>query len=552
VPWLWHTRQHDLTLVQVVLDNARDAPDELALEMDDERWSWALLATQMRRVAHSLTQRGIGAGNVVVLLGTGSPSYIAAVLGIAATGAVASLVNPHLRGQPLRHAVTVSAARMVVVESPLQSHLDHADCSLASLFDTPAPADWSLPKLSAQADFVYIFTSGTTGLPKPCRVSHARAMMAGASFGPLVMGLGPTDKLYCTSPLYHASGLLIGAGSCIVTRTPMALRPHFSASAFWSDVRRYQATAMLYIGELCRYLVNAPPCADERDNTIRIAVGNGMSADVWERFAQRFDIPAIREFYGATEAPGAIINFSGKVGSVGRMPLRRLLPMMLIRYDAEHGTHVRDERGRCQPCAPGQVGELVVRLPDNPASAITEFRGYTSDEDSERKIIGDVLRSGDRYYRSGDLLRCDEDGFFYFVDRIGDTFRYKGENVSTSEVAAVLGQATDIGELTVVGVRVPGIEGRAGLAALVCPDGFDASGFSRATASLPWYAQPRFVRVLDRLPATATHKIRKTALADEGVDPSHIEDALFVRSGDSYVPLTPARWRAIVSGQLRI
>jgi fatty-acyl-CoA synthase len=553
-PWLWRSRQRGTNWIDIVLINAREDPTGLAIETEDAQTTWGDLANQMKSVARALETQGVGEGDVVALVATGSPRYIALVLGIAACGAVASLINPHLRGEPLAHAVRASTPRLVIADGARAACLADVDVKAiapAPLFE--GPAEFTPRRMPPNSDFVYIFTSGTTGWPKPCRVTHARALLAGASFGPLVLELGAGDKIYNALPLYHASGLLIAAGSCIVTRTPMFLRPHFSASAFWRDVKRYRCTAFIYIGEMCRYLVSAEPSDDERNNPLRIAAGNGLRADVWERFAERFDIATIREYYGATEAPGALVNWSGEVGSIGRLPLRRLAPMILVRYDAETGDHPRNDLGRCMACGPEEVGELLVKLPEKEAvTAMTDYRGYTDDEASARKILHDVFHPGDRFYRSGDLMRYDPDGFFFFVDRIGDTFRFKGENVSTSEVADVLAKRSGIEQLCVVGVQVPGIEGRAGLAAVVCPDGFDVDSFAKAAADLPGYARPRFVRLLDELPATSTHKIRKVAIADDGVDPTRVDDPIYVSDGDSYVPLTETRWHDIVAGEVRL
>jgi fatty-acyl-CoA synthase len=298
--------------------------------------------------------------------------------------------------------------------------------------------------------------------------------------------------------------------------------------------------------------VNSPPAPEERNNPIRIAVGNGLRADVWPEFQRRFDIPAIREFYGATEAPGAIFNVTGKVGSIGRVPVRRFTPMRLVRYDVDRDEHLRGAGGFCIECGPGEVGELIVRLKENPASPITEFKGYTDPEATRRKILEGVFEKGDRWYRSGDLLRHDDDGFFYFVDRIGDTYRWKGENVSTAEVAEVLARSPGVLEATVAGVQVPGMEGQAGLCAVVCSDGFDASGFWRTAQELPGYAQPRFVRVVERMSTTGTFKIQKTQLRHEGVDPTRLGDPLYLRTDDGYQRLTPELWREVTAGELRL
>jgi fatty-acyl-CoA synthase len=567
LPWLIRARAgRDESLLKIALEHAESNPFGLAFEMDDVRLSWRELDELTSKLAHVLTELGVRKGDVVGLLGANSPLYLAIVLGVSRVGATAALINNHLKGHPLSHAVRVSTARIVLVQkrfeavlaerSDLREQLEHVVSfdggELEKRLDAAPNVVFSRVRVEASSDFVYIYTSGTTGLPKPCRVTHARSILAGAAFGPMMFEFKPGDKLYCALPLYHSNALLIGAGACIMTQTPMALRESFSASAFWRDVQRYRATAMIYIGELCRYLVNSAPSPEEKDNPLQVAVGNGLRADVWEAFQKRFDVPRIREFYSATEAPGIIFNFTGKVGSIGRVPFRRFSAMKLIRYDVETDTVVRDARGLCIECGPNEVGELVIRLPEKPRSGLSDFKGYTDPTATEKKILRDVLGKGDKYFRSGDLLRFDELDNFFFVDRIGDTYRWRGENVSTAEVAEVLGAVPGVREVTVSGVPVPGSEGQAGLAAVVCDGQFDAGAFWRVAQELPGYAQPRFVRILEQLQKTGTMKIQKTNLRSEGVDPTQVADPMYLRQESGYVPLTPELWRKVAEGNVRL
>lgn len=556
----------DFTLLKVLLENAERSPGGLAYEMDDERLTWWDAADQTSRIAHVLADAGVTRGDVVALLGANSPTYMTATLGITRIGATAALINNHLEGQPLSHAIKSAGAKVAIVEEPyaeavrsredLKDQLDHLlvfkngdlEEKMASASSTPFPR----VQVAAGDDFVYIYTSGTTGLPKPCKVTHARAVNAGNFFGSVCFAFGPGDKLYCALPLYHSTAMLLGASGCVMMQTPMAMRASFSASQFWHDIQRYRATTMLYIGELCRYLVNTKPVQAEKNNPIRVAVGNGMRPDVWEEFQRRFDIPLIREFYGATEAPGLIVNLSGKVGSIGRVPFRSLGPMKLIRYDVDDDEHVRDAQGFCIECGAEEVGELIFRLEDQPRTAASEFRGYTDEAATKKKVLTDVFEKGDKYYRSGDLLRFDDNNFFYFVDRIGDTFRWKGENVSTAEVADVIGQAPSVKECTVTSVKVPGNEGQAGLCAVVTHGEFDPDEFWKAAQELPAYAQPRFVRVLDRLVTTGTFKIQKTQLRSEGIDPERVSDPIYLRRDDGYVRMTTALWKDVTEGRARL
>jgi fatty-acyl-CoA synthase len=585
-PWLARTFVGG-TLESAARKHAREKPHATAFLHDDTRWTWADLDRRTSAVAWTLERAGAARGDVIALLGPNAPDYFGWVLGATRAGVTAALVNTHLEGRPLHHAITSAKARLVIVhaslveplralresghalppihvygarssadgsveqQKQLQHHHEHdADAAIAHAPSSPYPP----APTTDEGDFVYIYTSGTTGLPKPCRISHGRAVMAGAGFGHVVFELGEGDVLYSVLPLYHASALMLGGGACLTTGTPMALRDGFSARAFWPDVHRYRATAMIYIGELCRYLLASPEHPLEKNSPLRIAAGNGLRPDVWPGFQSRFGIPVIREFYAATEAPGFIVNLTGRVGAVGHVPLRRTGWMTLVRYDVETGEHLRDERGFYVPCERGEVGELLVRLPERPLTPATEYRGYTDPDATQKKVLTDVFVKGDRYFRSGDLLRFDEDDYFYFVDRIGDTYRWKGENVSTAEVADVLTSAPGVTEATVVGVRVPGHEGQAGLAAIVLESGatFDAQGFWKAAQELPSYAQPRFVRVISAMQTTGTFKIQKNGLRHEGVDPNVVNDPLFVRGETGYVPLDVPRWHEVVDGRFRL
>jgi fatty-acyl-CoA synthase len=573
------------SLLDMVAHHAERDPHGLALEMDDVRMSWQSLVQTTSRIAHVLAGSGVKQGDVVALMGTNSPFYVAAILGISRLGATAALVNHHLEGRPLAHALSTSKARVGLFERRFRERVDglaEIDASLptrwiyAETGDRAARASsgdaghpnaevdfdaamnrapfWTFPaaKVHRDDDFVYIYTSGTTGLPKPCRISHSRALMAGAAFGAVMFEFEPGDKLYCALPLYHASALLLGAGACLATGTPMAIRESFSARAFWPDVKRYGATAMIYIGELCRYLLGAPPSPDERGHRLRVAVGNGMRPDVWTPFQERFGIEKIREFYAATEAPGFLVNLSGRVGSVGRMPLAGMGWLSIVKYDVDQDAHVRGAGGFCVECGPDEPGELLVRLPKLLQVGAFEFRGYTDADATKKKVLTDVFEPGDRYFRSGDLLRRDADGFYYFVDRIGDTYRCKGENVSTAEVADVLSRAAGVVEVTVVGVQIPAIEGQFGLAAVVVEGDLDVEAFQEVAKELPSYAKPRFVRVLGELEKTGTFKVQKGTLKKEGADPARVRDRLYVWDTTRYVPLTEAIYEEIIAGTRRL
>jgi fatty-acyl-CoA synthase len=557
-------------------------PERPFVVFEDRRMTYGELNRAANRVAHWAGAAGLRRGSVAALLMENRPEFLATWAGLAKLGVTAALLNTNLTGRALRHALAAARADHLVLgsecverfataagelERPLQVWVDRdpaegagaappagardLGAALAATAETN-PESSVREDLRAGDDLFYIYTSGTTGLPKAARFSHLRFLATG-ELTAWAIGLGPSDVHYCALPLYHTAGGVMVVGSVLAAGATLALRRRFSASRFWDDVRRFGATRFQYIGEVCRYLMQQPPRSDDRDHAVRVIVGNGLRVDLWEPFQRRFGIERVVEFYGATEGNAPIINLENKVGSVGRYPFAWMSNARLIRFDVETETHPRDAGGLCIPCAPGEVGELVGRIPDRADSARGRFEGYTSEEDTRRKILRDVLAKGDAWFRSGDLLRQDEEGFFYFVDRVGDTFRWKGENVSTEEVAAALTGLPGLHMATVYGVRVEGAEGRAGMAALLLEDGapFDPAAFHRHVSErLPSYAAPLFVRILADVELTGTFKLRKVRLQEEGYDPERVADPLFVRddAAQRFVPLTRELLDEIRSG----
>lgn len=514
---------------------AHEQPDALCCEQDEERVTYGDMRARARRAAHALVERGVHPGDVVALIAGSSPSYLATLLAIGYAGGVAALLNPDLRGEPLNHALTSVAPRLTLLEA-----------SLAELF-APGP-ELVAPLADPNGDFVLIFTSGTTGLPKPCRVRHERARAAATIFGSVAFEFRPGDKLYCALPLHHSSALLIGIGAALVAGVPVALRRKFSASEFASDLVRYGATATLYVGDVCRALVHSPPSAEEARVRLRVAVGNGLEAHVWREFARRYGNPAIREFYASTEAPAAIVNLTNTVGSLGHVPFEKKRGFRLARLDDERRELQRDERGRAMPAAVDEPGELLFRVYPSATDPHGAFRGYTDRAASDARLARDVFEVGDCYFRSGDLLRRDRSGYFYFVDRLGDGFRWKGENVSALEVERVLDARLGFPGVSVFGVAVPGYPGRAGFAEVVARE-LDAAQFAHAAAELPVHARPCFVRVVPAFDLTSSFKVKKHRLdlADAvGKEP------MWVRQNGSYVVLTVELWNDLCRGQARL
>jgi fatty-acyl-CoA synthase len=568
-------RDRSLTLPALIERLAERYGDAPALLFTDAVLSYRGLAAACHRYARWGLARGLGPGDTVCLVMANCPDYLAIWLGLCGIGATVALINTNLRGELLAHSLNLVAPRYVIVGASLGepvcairpllapgvecwvsgsgADLPRLDVAVAALpGDALRAGERHAPSLGDRA--LYIYTSGTTGLPKAANVSHFRLMQWSHWFAGL-MDVQPADRMYDCLPLYHSVGGVVATGATLVGGGAVVLRERFSASGFWKDVCEERCTLFQYIGELCRYLLACPPQPEESRHALRLACGNGLRADVWREFQQRFHVPQILEYYAATEGNFSLYNCEGRPGAIGRIPpfLAHRLPVALVRFDPDAQAPARDAMGRCVRCAAQEPGEALGQiLSENGA---TRFEGYTDVAASASKIVRDVFAPGDSWYRTGDLMRQDEQGFFYFVDRVGDTFRWKGENVSTTEVAAVIAACPGVADAAVYGVNVPGAEGRAGMAAVVAAPDFDLGELRRAlVARLPDYARPLFLRIVSTLELTGTFKLRKQELMLEGYDPARVRDALYIDDAmrSAYVPLDGELHGRLAAGKLRV
>jgi fatty-acyl-CoA synthase len=356
--------------------------------------------------------------------------------------------------------------------------------------------------------------------------------------------------------MYHSVGGVVATGAALVNGGSVLIRQRFSASRFWDDVVECDCTLFQYIGELCRYLINSAPHHRETEHRIRLCCGNGLRPEVWEKFKRRFRIPQILEFYAATEGNFSLYNCEGKPGAIGRIPsfLAHRFPAVLIKCDIRTGEPVRSSEGFCVPCSANETGEAIGKILDDSGRAC-QFEGYSDKDASDRKILRNVFVNGDAWFRTGDLMRKDERGYFYFVDRVGDTFRWKGENVSTTEVAETVSACPGVIEAVVYGVMIPGTEGRAGMAAVITSRDFDMAAFRQHLAvRLPEYARPLFLRVLEEIEMTPTFKPKKQDLAREGYDPAVTADAIYFndRVSQSFVKVDAMLYERLQTGDMRL
>jgi fatty-acyl-CoA synthase len=521
---------------------------------------------------------GLESGDSVALFMANCAEYLAAWLGLTRLGVVVALINSQLAGEVLAHSIEIAHPKLLIVGAELAPRVaairarlapslrckvfgsavrDFAslDAEVGAVSAEPLQSSEHEP-VSIDATALYIYTSGTTGLPKAAKVSHYRLMQWSHWFAGL-MDTQPSDRMFNCLPLYHSVGGVVATFATLVNGGAVVIRPRFSASDFWRDVREQQCTLFQYIGELCRYLVNSPHQPSETEHSLRIACGNGLRPEVWVAFQSRFRIPRILEYYASTEGNFSLYNCEGHPGAIGRIPpfLANRLPVALLRFDVDKSEPRRNADGLCERCEANEVGEAVGLMPGSAAERAGRFEGYADREASDRKVLRNVLKHGDSWYRTGDLMRRDERGFYYFVDRVGETYRWKGENVSTAEVLTVLTASRGVVEGVVYGVAVPGADGRAGMAALVVNSDFDLAAFrDDVAARLPPYARPVFLRLLSSLEATGTFKPRKQDLVQAGFDPQRIDEPLYFDDPKSrrYVVLDRHHYAAIADGSLRI
>ena len=581
---LAHTPSQNYTVADRFEERAAEQGDRPFLVFAKRMYSYAEVNRRANRIAHAAHELGLRTGDVAALMMENRPEFIITWLGLAKLGVTTALVNSQVSGKPLSHALEVVEGNTLFVGSECLNRLDDIATSFWTGWqvlicpdpgvdgvraddETPPtgrpdswmsmddivpenrvngecenpPSAWR-EKLKAGEDLFHIFTSGTTGLPKAARLSHMRFLGVGDGMS-AIAEYGPDDVLYCVLPLYHGAGGMVVVSCALTHGARIVLRRKFSVSAFWNDVRENGVTATQYIGEICRYLLNRPATAEDRDHKLRTMMGAGLGPDIWAEFQDRFGIERILEGWSSTEANTSLINLDNRLGSCGRVPYRDLHNARLIQFDVETEAHPKNDAGFCIECEVGDVGEMIGMIPDLPDSGAGRFEGYTDADATEQKILRNVFAEGDAWYRSGDLLRRDEDDYYYFVDRIGDTFRWKSENVSTQEVSEALGGFSGLEIANVYGVAVPGMPGRAGMAALVMAPNtdFDPKSFYEFAAErLPKYAMPVFVRLMNKPDMTTTFKLRKVDLQRAGYGAGVGDDLLFVcdEAAGTYVEAT--------------
>uniref|UniRef100_A0A1L8D6D8 Very long-chain fatty acid transport protein n=1 Tax=Plutella xylostella TaxID=51655 RepID=A0A1L8D6D8_PLUXY len=582
--------RQDATVAELFTRRAERHPDAPCfIVVGDRTWTFKEIAAKSNQVSRVMQEQlSLKRGDVVCVFMPNCAEYVWTWLGVAKLGGVSALINSNLRHKPLLHCIQVAKAKAVVFSDALADSFcvrilkeisstaiaeirDQLppELKLFQLYDTPSAGVINLAaemekhppiypivteKLHYKDTLLYIYTSGTTGMPKAAVLPNSKYLLVMVATVHM-LGLKSTDRMYNSLPLYHTAGGVVGTGAALVDGIPSVLRPKFSASNYWTDCLKYECTVAQYIGEMCRYLLAQPPRPTDAQHRVRIMVGNGMRPAIWQQFVQRFKVSQINEIYGATEGNANIINVDNTLGAVGFLPKllpQSLLPIALVRAD-EQGQLLRGPDGFCMRCQPNEPGMFIGLIAQGNASR--EYYGYVDKTDSNKKLMRDIFAKGDAAFISGDILVADELGYLYFRDRTGDTYKWKGENVATAEVEDAMAGALDQRSSVVYGVSIPQTEGRAGMAAIADPArGLDLARLaSHLDDSLPSYARPLFLRILNDIEITGTFKLKKMQYQKEGFDPEVIKDPLYFRAGGgAFEPITAQLFNDICNGRVKL
>ena len=555
---------NNLSILNFFETNVKKYPNELAFIFKDESITWLEADKKVSQYGAFLQAQGIEKGDCFALLMDNCPDFLMLLLAAHRIGAIAALINTTVTGEGLKHVVTIVDAKAAILGA---SHLEKFKASMPEteldalklylVNDSQKVPEGYVDINEASKDSknvqafplqikdigMYIYTSGTTGLPKAALITNGRAVktsFAGQFFG---FRAKQKDILYLTLPLYHATGLLWSWAGCLRAGATTVIKERFSASEFWPDVRKHKVTMFGYVGELCRYLMNVPPNEEDKNHQLRVISGNGLRPDIWEKFQSRFNIPKIRELYGATEGVGALVNTHGRPGMVGHY----MRGSLVVKCDQESGEPIKNADGFCESVEVGETGLFISEL-----SKLATFEGYLDKQASNKKIMTDVMEEGDRWFNSGDLLTRHENNWLSFADRVGDTYRWKSENVSTMEVAAIINKYAEVLDSNVYGVEVKSAEGKAGMALLNVTDDFDFEVFSdHISKNLNAFQLPYFLRTTEVMKTTGTFKHQKEDLKKQGFDPALIEDKLYFYQKGNYVEINQDLYERIQSGEER-
>ncbi|BES89298.1 fatty acid transport protein [Nesidiocoris tenuis] len=575
---VWKISRNNLSIGHIFRNNAAKHPRKICFVFEDKEWTFAEMEEFSNKIANLFRSHGLRKGDTVGLMLENRPEYVGIWLGLSKIGVITALINFNLRQNSLQHSISVAQCQALIFGEEFTDAIkeimttlggvrlysfnpgqvrhpqgDIGELQLNALLkeSSSSPTDIDVGFLDKM---LYIYTSGTTGLPKAAVITHARYVFLAGAISYLLW-FKSIDRFYTPLPLYHTAGGAMSVGQAIVYGSTVVIKKKFSASAYFEDIAKYKCTVAQYIGEMCRYLLATSPKPTDTQHSLRMVFGNGLRPQIWTEFVERFNIAQVGEFYGATEGNANIVNIDSTVGAIGFVSriIPSVYPVSVIKVNQVTGEPIRGPNGLCVLCKPDEPGVFIGKIiPSNPARA---YLGYVNEKESEKKIVTDVFSKGDSAFISGDLVVYDEFGYIFFKDRTGDTFRWKGENVSTSEVEGVVSNLVDFKDCVVYGVEIPGAEGRAGMAAIVDKElninmSKLADGLKKA---LPAYARPIFIRIIHQLEMTGTYKMKKYDLQKDGFNPRKVLDQIFfLGTTGTYDLLTPEMYNQIVTGKIRL
>ncbi|GAA6064281.1 hypothetical protein JCM10212_000947 [Sporobolomyces blumeae] len=566
---------------------------------DGHTLSFNQVNLEVNRLAHWLLSQGLERGDSLAVYLPNKPAYPILWLACLAIDVIPAFINYNLVGDGLVHCVNVATPKIIIYDSDLAASISDVASTLASKNPSIKFVRWIdvytksfsggsdekpaianeirldpdvLGRMSGkripndrrngitwQSPCVYIYTSGTTGLPKAATVTHGRTA-TGMRVWTKHNGFNRKSRIYTPMPLYHSTASILAIAVSWNAQSCVVIGRKFSASSFWNEVRASNANVIQYVGEVLRFLLAVPPSPRDKDHQVEMAYGNGCRPDVWTAFRNRFGVRVISEFFASSEGNGSLLNYNANdfgAGAVGRegilVSAAQRNKQVIVRVDPLTEEPFRDDHGHCVRADANEPGELILFI--DMTSPHLAFAGYHGNEaGTNKKILMDVFKKGDAWFRTGDLLRRDPDGLYYFCDRLGDTFRWKSENVATTTVAEALGAVVE--HPNVYGVLVPSHEGRAGCAAVPRQQAaIDWDKVSQhVTKTLPKYAQPLFIRLVDKTETNGTEKQLKVALRNQGVDPDLVRDEVWWMhpTEKKYVPFTRADWDALQAGKYRL
>lgn len=549
---------------------AEDNPDKVALFFEDKSWTWKEFNEESNLYANFFLKIGLKPGDTIALMMENSPEYLFVTTGVNKIQAINALVNINQRGQALIHSIKIVEPKYLIVDRdclpslvevvnnlPLKqdkifiiNNFNKNQTEYADLQRKLENVSTKNPETTNNSTLTetgyYIYTSGTTGLPKAVIITNVAMPGNGVFYGHSITQANANDIILIANPLYHSLSMCTAWGIATYVGATTVLRKKFSASNFWKDVQKYKITFTTYVGEIPRYILNQPPSKYEKNHTLKKMLGLGLRKDIWIKFKERFQIEHIFEYYSSTEGYGPIVNIDEVPGMIGRNNVQN---HALAKVDQETGELIRNRDGSYINCEPGDVGMSLMKIVE-----IENFKKYRNKEKTNQKVIRDVFEKGDAYFITGDLLQLHDDQWLSFSDRFGDTFRWKGENVSTQEVENILNSHESVLMSAVYGIEIPNHEGKAGMAAILFDPtfGFNPDEISRfVIQALPKYSIPIFIRIRDHLEVTGSNKIRKSNLRKEGYNINEIKEPLYIWdfSERIYTQFDTSKHQAIIKGK---